>query len=234
MQHRAQPRRRRDHAVRSRRFRASRDEPRARDASGAQHPVAGAMPRGDQSARGHARTDRSDRRSRRHRPSHLRRSSPSSRAASTRPPHAKRRAPSAACTTGTARDRRTVGRRSKPDMYAMLDVVHAELPRGPPALPHGRRFPGGPGRGRRGAAWTCSTASRRRAWAQRTAFFTATGRLNIKRAEFRTDPAAARRGVRLRRLHPLLAGLPAAPVRVATRSWGCACSRCTMYISSSR
>ena len=86
---------------------------------------------------------------------------------------------------------------AKPDMYRILDEVHAALPHDRPRYLMGVGFPEDLVEGvRRGVdLFDCVAPTR---MGRNGAAFTRDGRLNIKRAEFRADRAAARRGVRLR------------------------------------
>lgn len=76
---------------------------------------------------------------------------------------------------------------SKPDMYRMLEVVDGELPRGRPRYLMGVGFPEDLVEGvRRGVdLFDCVAPTR---MGRNGAAFTRDGRINIKRAEFRTDP----------------------------------------------
>ena len=93
---------------------------------------------------------------------------------------------------------------AKPDMYRILEVVDGELPRDRPRYLMGVGFPEDLVEGvRRGVdLFDCVAPTR---MGRNGAAFTRDGRLNIKRAEFRTDQAAARRGVRLLGVPPILA-----------------------------
>jgi len=76
---------------------------------------------------------------------------------------------------------------AKPDMYRILDVVDAELPRDRPRYLMGVGFPEDLVEGvKRGVdLFDCVAPTR---MGRNGAAFTRDGRLNIKRAEFRTDP----------------------------------------------
>ena len=76
---------------------------------------------------------------------------------------------------------------SKPDMYAMLDVLHPELPQDRPRYLMGVGFPEDLIEGvRRGVdLFDCVAPTR---MGRNGTAFSSTGRLNIKRAEFRNDP----------------------------------------------
>jgi len=75
---------------------------------------------------------------------------------------------------------------SKPDMYAMLDLLHPELPADRPRYLMGVGFPEDLIEGvRRGVdLFDCVAPTR---MGRNGTAFSSTGRLNIKRAEFRTD-----------------------------------------------
>jgi queuine tRNA-ribosyltransferase len=75
---------------------------------------------------------------------------------------------------------------AKPDMYAMLDVVHEELPRDRPRYLMGVGFPEDLVEGvRRGVdLFDCVAPTR---MGRNGTAFTADGKLNIKRSEYRTD-----------------------------------------------
>ena len=75
---------------------------------------------------------------------------------------------------------------SKPDMYAMLDLLHPELPADRPRYLMGVGFPEDLVEGvRRGVdLFDCVAPTR---MGRNGTAFSSTGRLNIKRAEFRTD-----------------------------------------------
>ena len=76
---------------------------------------------------------------------------------------------------------------SKPDMYAMLELLHPELPRDRPRYLMGVGFPEDLIEGvRRGVdLFDCVAPTR---MGRNGTAFSSTGRLNIKRADFRTDP----------------------------------------------
>jgi queuine tRNA-ribosyltransferase len=76
---------------------------------------------------------------------------------------------------------------AKPDMYRMLEIVHEELPRDRPRYLMGVGFPEDLVEGvLRGVdLFDCVAPTR---MGRNGAVFTRDGRLNIKRAEFRTDP----------------------------------------------
>ena len=143
-----------------------------------------------------------------------RRSFPSCRAAST--PHLRREAARAISRhgrLGRLRHRRTVGRRGK-----ARHVRDARGRRRRAARATGRATSWASASRRTSskgsrAASTCSTAWRPRAWGGTAPPSRRDGRINIKRAEFRHDPTAARRDVRLRGLHALLTCLHPASVR---------------------
>ena len=75
---------------------------------------------------------------------------------------------------------------SKPDMYAMLDVLHPELPADRPRYLMGVGFPEDLIEGvRRGIdLFDCVAPTR---MGRNGTAFTSSGRINIKRADFRTD-----------------------------------------------
>lgn len=77
---------------------------------------------------------------------------------------------------------------AKPDMYAMLDVVHTELPLDRPRYLMGVGFPEDlvEGVARGVDLFDCVAPTR---MGRTGAFFTRTGRRNIKNAEWRRDPA---------------------------------------------
>ena len=77
---------------------------------------------------------------------------------------------------------------AKPDMYAMLEVVHTELPLDRPRYLMGVGFPEDlvEGVARGVDLFDCVAPTR---MGRTGAFFTGTGRRNIKNAEFRRDPA---------------------------------------------
>ena len=161
-----------------------------------------------------------------------RRSSRSCRAASTRrcgaPPPSRFATP--ATGSGFGIGGLSVGE-AKPDMYRILDVVDGELPRDRPRYLMGVGFPEDLVEGvRRGVdLFDCVAPTR---MGRNGTAFTRDGRLNIKRAEFRTRPAAARRGVRLLGVPPILARATSGISSSRTRSSAFACFPCTMYISS--
>ena len=222
--HRAQPRRGRDHAVRSRHSRTERSGRRARGER-AQHAWLAPLPRRVRAAGAPRIRSPGDT---------SRRSFRSCRAASTRPCAARRRAPMRDMGDWHGlRHRRPIGRRGQ-----ARHVPHARgggrgAAARPAALPHGRRL------SRR--TWWRGSPRRRSVRLRRPtrmgrngAAFTRDGRLNIKRAEFRADPPAARRG---RATAPPARDSRAptcATCSSPTRSSGCASSPCTMYISSCR
>jgi queuine tRNA-ribosyltransferase len=76
---------------------------------------------------------------------------------------------------------------SKPDMYAMLDVLHPELPADRPRYLMGVGFPEDLVEGvRRGVdLFDCVAPTR---MGRNGTAFSSTGRINIKRADFKTDP----------------------------------------------
>ena len=76
---------------------------------------------------------------------------------------------------------------SKPDMYAMLDVLHPELPADRPRYLMGVGFPEDLIEGvRRGVdLFDCVAPTR---MGRNGTAFSSTGRINIKRADFKTDP----------------------------------------------
>jgi len=87
---------------------------------------------------------------------------------------------------GTAIGGLSVGE-SKPDMYAMLELLHPELPQDRPRYLMGVGFPEDLIEGvRRGVdLFDCVAPTR---MGRNGTAFSSTGRLNIKRADFRTDP----------------------------------------------
>ena len=121
---------------------------------------------------------------------------------------------------------------AKPDMYRILEVVDGELPRDRPRYLMGVGFPEDLVEGvRRGVdLFDCVAPTR---MGRNGTAFTRDGRLNIKRAEFRTDPRPLDERVRLRGLPPVLARLHPASLSSPTKSSAFACFPCTMYISSS-
>ena len=101
---------------------------------------------------------------------------------------------------------------AKPDMYAMLEVVDDALPRDRPRYLMGVGFPEDLVEGvRRGVdLFDCVAPTR---MGRNGAAFTRDGRLNIKRAEFRTDPRPLDDDVRLLGVPALHARLHPAPLR---------------------
>jgi queuine tRNA-ribosyltransferase len=84
---------------------------------------------------------------------------------------------------------------AKPDMYAMLDVVNGELPRDRPRYLMGVGFPEDlvEGVARGVDLFDCVAPTR---MGRTGAFFTSTGRRNIKNAQWRVDPAPLEDGCR--------------------------------------
>ena len=164
-----------------------------------------------------------------------RRSSRSCRAASTPTCAARRRAPirdDGRLARATASAASRSARRSPTCTRCSRSCDDGAAAR-PAALPHGRRLPRGPGRGRaprrrpvRLRRADAHGPQRRRVHARRPPQHQA------RRVPHR--PAPARRELRLRRLHALLAAPTSGTCSSPTRSSACACSPCTMYISSSR
>ena len=120
---------------------------------------------------------------------------------------------------------------AKPAMYEMLDVVHEALDRNRPRYLMGVGFPKTSSRESAGSGPV--RLRRTHADGRNGAAFTADGRLNIKRAEFRNDPrpldetcdcSACTRFSRAYIRH----------LFVSDEISGSACCPCTMYISFSR
>ena len=220
---RAQPRRRRDHAVRSRHPRPERGRRRARRER-AKPALARALPRrvraarargpDPRTARAGALSDRAGRHSRR----------PAPRGGRGDPRHGR---------LGGFRHRRALGRRGEAG-----HVPHPRgrrrrcCPRDRPRYLMGVGFPEDLVEGvRRGVdLFDCVAPTR---MGRNGAAFTRDGRLNIKRAEFRTDRGRSTRSATARRAAASRA--PTSAISSSpTRSSAFACSPCTMYISSSR
>ena len=100
---------------------------------------------------------------------------------------------------------------AKPDMYRILEVVDGELPRNRPRYLMGVGFPEDLVEGvLRGVdLFDCVAPTR---MGRNGAAFTRDGRLNIKRAEYRTDPKPLDDECALHRLHSLLSRVHPAPL----------------------
>ena len=148
-----------------------------------------------------------------HRPARSRPSFQSSREAFTPTCGARRREPYAAMRDcpGYGIGGLSVGE-AKPEMYAMLEVVHDELPKDRPRYLMGVGFPEDliEGVARGVDLFDCVAPTRN--GRQGTAF-TSDGKLNVKRAELRADPRPLDDGVRLLDVRPLLPRLHPPPVR---------------------
>ena len=121
---------------------------------------------------------------------------------------------------------------AKPDMYRILEVVDGELPRDRPRYLMGVGFPEDLVEGvLRGVdLFDCVAPTR---MGRNGAVFTRDGRLNIKRAEFRTDPRPLDAECDCSACRALLARRTSGTSSSPTRCSAFACSPCTMYISSS-